>query len=94
MTGMAPDRTLAWDWYPGVIPSNVAVAVLPQLRPASPTGSPGTLPTVAESPQVAGAKPVAGLSTILANPLRAADNPFVLDPPDQAVAAGAGTVTA
>ena len=26
MTGMAADRTLAWDWYPGTIPSNVAMA--------------------------------------------------------------------
>jgi hypothetical protein len=65
---------------------------LPQLRPASPTGAAATLPAVAESPQLAGVKPVASLSTILANPLRASNNPFALDPPDQAVAAGAGTV--
>lgn len=26
MTGMAADRTLPWDWYPGKIPANVTVA--------------------------------------------------------------------
>jgi acetyltransferase-like isoleucine patch superfamily enzyme len=26
MTGMAPDRTLPWDWYPGTVPVNAAVA--------------------------------------------------------------------
>lgn len=26
MTGMSDDRTLPWDWYPGNIPDNVAVA--------------------------------------------------------------------
>jgi len=26
MTGMSEDRTLPWDWYPGRIPENVAIA--------------------------------------------------------------------
>ena len=26
MTGMAADRTLPWDWYPGTIPLNVSIA--------------------------------------------------------------------
>ena len=26
MTGMSDDRTLPWDWYPGTIPANVAMA--------------------------------------------------------------------
>ena len=26
MTAMAPDRTLPWDWYPGTVPVNAAVA--------------------------------------------------------------------
>ena len=26
MSGMAPDRTLPWDWYPGQVPVNAAVA--------------------------------------------------------------------
>src|SRR5262245_64804838 len=59
--------------------SLLAPGVLPQLRPAAPTGTPATLPAVAESPQLAGVKPVASLSTILANPLRASTNPSVLD---------------
>jgi acetyltransferase-like isoleucine patch superfamily enzyme len=26
MTGMAADRTLPWDWYPGTVPANVTIA--------------------------------------------------------------------
>jgi carbonic anhydrase/acetyltransferase-like protein (isoleucine patch superfamily) len=26
MSGMAPDRTLPWDWYPGTIPENVTLS--------------------------------------------------------------------
>jgi acetyltransferase-like isoleucine patch superfamily enzyme len=26
MTGMAPDRTLPWDWFPGRVPFNVTIA--------------------------------------------------------------------
>jgi len=26
MTGMAPDRTLPWDWFPGRVPDNVTIA--------------------------------------------------------------------
>jgi hypothetical protein len=66
-------------------------AALPQLEPPAATPAADAVPAAASRVGPA-AKPVLTLGTVLPSPLKGTDNAGALAPPDQAVAAGPGSV--